>query len=509
MIRKLSILLMIVLISIIPICIYDTMSLEAPHIEGTKSISPSRVLKEQKITVTIKITGEGDITLAPIDVVLILDKSGSMRGDKIVDAREAAKSFLDYTFDVDKVALVSFSNDPKINFDLQFTNSANEDLLEVEIDDLIASGSTNIYDAIVTANEILTDSPRAGVPLVEILLTDGAHNYPSFLSDSDFESLADQSKNEGIIIYTIGLGEDVNEKRLELIANTTGGKYYFAPSSEDLGDIFEDIASFLNIAGTDIVVSENIPSYLSYNGDASINPDETTTNNGVTIKWNIDTLSIGKDWEVTYSAQANEAVESSDLVSQTRIDYIKTDAASTTINLKPGLIYNDIALTYLAVENARVTQGDINEIVTTVESQGSVQRTFDLEIKYDNTLISSQSITLNSGQTKDITYSWNTSNAEVGKFNITATIDPDQDIWEQDRTDNIATTEVEISSVSQFPFLPIFIAVIIMLVVPIVAATMYSRPRGGPPRCEECGEFLFYDNRTRNWYCRRCRRYVR
>ncbi|KON27399.1 hypothetical protein AC481_05090 [miscellaneous Crenarchaeota group archaeon SMTZ-80] len=508
MIRKVSILFIIILLSIIPICIQDTISLEAPHIEGTKIISPQRVLKEQKITVTIKLTGEGDITLAPIDVVLILDKSGSMRGDKIIDAKEAAKSFLDYTFDVDKVSLVTFSNDPKINFDLQFMNSANEDLLKVEIDAIIASGSTNIYDSIVTANEILTDSPRGGVPLVEILLTDGAHNYPSFLSDSDFESLAAQTRDKGIIIYTIGLGEDVNEKRLELIANTTGGKYYFAPNSEDLGDIFEDIASFLNIAGTDIVVSETIPSYLSYNGDASKNPDETTTNDGVTLKWNIGTLSIGKEWNVTYTAQTKEAVESSDLVSQTRIDYIKTDAASTTINLEPGLIYNDIALTYLAVKHERVTQGDINEITTTVESQGSVQRTFDLEIRYDSTLINSQSLTLNPGQTKNVTYSWNTSSAEVGRYTITATIDPDQQIWEQDRTDNTATTEVEISSASEYPFIIIFIAILLLLTVPIVAAAMYSKPRGGPPRCEECGEFLFYDKRTRRWYCKRCRRYV-
>jgi uncharacterized protein YegL len=508
MIRKTSILFIIIILSIIPICIQNTISLEAPHLEGVKIVSPQRVLKEQQITVTIKLTGEGDITLAPIDVVLILDKSGSMRVDKIEDAKEAAKSFLDYTFDVDKVSLVTFSNGPKINFDLQFMNSANEDLLKVEIDDIIASGSTNIYDAIVTANEILTDSPRSGVPLVEILLTDGAHNYPSFLLDSDFESLAEQTKNKNIIIYTIGLGEDVNEKRLELIANITGGKYYFAPSSEELGDIFEDIASFLNIAGTDIVVSETIPSYLSYNGDASKNPDETITNDGITLKWNINTLSIGKDWEVTYSAQANEAIESSDLVSQTRIDYIKTDSASTTINLKPGLIYNDIALTYLAVEHKRVTQGDTNKITTTVESQGSIQRTFDLEIRYDSTLINSQSLTLNPGQTKNITYSWNTTNAEIGKYTITATIDPNQDIWEQDRTDNSATTEVEISSASEYPFIIIFIAILIMLIVPIVAATMYSRPRSGPPTCEECGEFLFYDNRTRRWYCRRCKRYV-
>ena len=73
MIRRISILFIIILLSTIPICIQDTISIESPHIEGTKTISPQRVLKEQKITVTIKLTGEGDITLAPIDVVLILD----------------------------------------------------------------------------------------------------------------------------------------------------------------------------------------------------------------------------------------------------------------------------------------------------------------------------------------------------------------------------------------------------------------------------------------------------
>ncbi len=506
--RNTSFLFILVLLTIIPSGISNVNSQEAPHIDGEKIVTPQRVLEGQTMTVTIRLTGSGDLILTPVDIVLILDRSGSMRGDKIVDAKEAAKSFLEFTEDIDKVSLVTFSNEANIDFELQFMDQTNKDSLSDKIDTYRAGGSTNIFDAIVTANDILTDSPRVNAPLVEVLLTDGQHNHPTFLSDSDFESLANQAKDKGIIIFTIGLGSDVNSERLEIIANVTGGKYFFAPTSGELENIFEGIASYLNFAGTNIEVTETIPSYLTYKGDASKTPDDITGNEETTLKWNVGTIWVGEEWEVTYTAQAKEAVESSDLISQTRIEYIKTDASEATIDLTPGLIFNDISISNLHSEYERVTQGDINDITLTVESKGSIQRTFDLEIKYNNKLLNKQSITLNPGQTENIIYSWNTSNAEKGKFVITATLDPDQKIWEQDRTDNQETTEIEISAVGEYPFILLFIAFLLILIVPIIAATMYSKPRGGPPTCEECGDFLFYDKRYRRWYCRRCRRYV-
>jgi hypothetical protein len=52
----------------------------------------------------------------------------------------------------------------------------------------------------------------------------------------------DQAKNRNIIIYTIGLGVNVDGKLLETVAEETGGLYYFAPKARDLDWIFQQIA---------------------------------------------------------------------------------------------------------------------------------------------------------------------------------------------------------------------------------------------------------------------------
>lgn len=501
-------LFILTLLTIIPTCIPDAISLAIPDINGEKIISPQRCLAGETVTVSIRLIGTGDFIPTPVDVVLILDKSGSMRGEKLRDAKEAAKGFLSFTNEIDRTGLVTFSNSPTIDFDLHLMNSTNKELLRSEIDGFRASGSTNIYDSIVTANEILTNSQRANAPLVEVLLTDSQHNFPKFLKDNDFETLANQTKDKGIIIYTIGLGSDVNTKRLQMIANITNGRYFFAPTSDELKGIFEDIAGLLNFAGTNIEVSESIPSFITYNGDASRTPDEITSNGGTNLKWNVGSLRIGEEWVVTYTGRASKAVESGNFLSQSQIKYIKIDSTSGTINIKPGFVYNDISLTNLVVEKTRLTQGETNKITVSVKSLGSVQRTFDVEIKYNNTIISKKPIPLDPGQSENIPFSWNTSNVEDGKYTIAITVDPNEVIWEQDRTDNTLIAEVEISPVTEFPFFLLFVVLLMILIAPIIAATMYSKPRIGPPTCEDCGDFLFYDKRNRRWYCNRCGHYV-
>ncbi len=505
---KLFLPFILILLTIIPTCIPDAISLEAPDINGEKSVSPQRCLAGETITVSITLTGTGDIFPTSVDVVLILDKSGSMRGEKIKDAKEAAKRFLDFTNEIDKVGLVTFSNSPTIDYDLHFMNSTNKENLMDEIDTYSASGSTNIYDSIITANDILTDSPRANAPKVEVLLTDSQHNYPTFLKDSDFAILAEQAKDKGIIIYTVGLGSDVNAERLQMIANITKGRYFFAPTSDDLKGIFEDIAGLLNFAGTNIEVTDSIPSFITYNGDATTMPDEITSNGETILKWDVGSLRIGEEWMVIYTCQANRAIESGNYPSQSQIKYIKIDKTSGNKNLKPGFIYNDISLTNLVLEKTRLNQGETNKITVSVKSIGLVQRTFDVEIKYNNTVISNQPIILDPDQTKNILIAWNTSKLDEGKYTIAATADPNEAIWEQDRTDNKLTAEVEVMAVSEFPFFLLFVVLLLILIVPIIAGTMYSKPRIGRPICENCGDFLFYDKRNKRWYCSRCGRYL-
>jgi uncharacterized protein YegL len=443
-------------------------------------------MENETVTITIELTGTGDISVSPVDTAMVIDKSGSMSGDKIDDAKAAANALLTLTNELDRVALITFSSSVSVDYELAIMNSTNKEDLEDEIDDISVSGQTNIYDAILEANDLLTDSPRQNVPLTQVLLTDGAHNSPTTLPDSDFEDLAEDTRDQGITIFTIGLGVDANQERLEMIANITGGVFFYAPTSDDLPDIFREIARMLALVGTDIVVTERIPDYLTYNEDASKDPDErndivavplgvSDSRPLIELKWNVGRMWLQDEWNVTYTVKAEDAVDTSNGVSFTQITYKNPEGQSITIDLYHGLVFHNVAVTGLIIEPTNVIQGDVINITTTVDSEGMIQDTFAVDIKYDSTLLNRQTVTLSPGESKNVTYSWNTTDVEVGKYNITVTADPDENIWEQDRSDNTDKDEVRISTQSNLIiFLLIGLFFLIIAVAGVIGGYLYE-----------------------------------
>ncbi len=197
-------------------------------IPGSKAVSKINVKKSNIITEPLF----GETLHEPISIFLVLDRSGSMRNDnKMEDAKDAATSFVDITDDLDEVGLVSFSTSARLDQQLTIDKQAVKD----EIDDLSARGWTAIGDGIYTAtNELAVYGLDKKI---QVLLTDGRETR-----NSDPEGRAAEAAAQNVTIYAIGLGDDVDEPQLMLIANLTGGNYYFSPTSEELMSIFTQIA---------------------------------------------------------------------------------------------------------------------------------------------------------------------------------------------------------------------------------------------------------------------------
>lgn len=205
-----------------------------------------------KTTATISVP-LGKKEYKPLDVMLIIDVSGSMRdalpGDeetKLDAAKESAKTFIDYlNMTRDRVGIVSFSTTAILVSSL--TNDSAE--AKSKIDGLSAGGWTNIGDGISEANQEFDSNGRQDDVLwVIILLSDGKANRPppEEYAREYALSQAENSSAMGIRVYTIGLGakSDIDEPLLKEIA-TNGGKYYYAPSASDLTDIYTTIAQDL------------------------------------------------------------------------------------------------------------------------------------------------------------------------------------------------------------------------------------------------------------------------
>jgi len=197
----------------------------------------------------IDFKGSGSV---PITMLLVIDRSGSMKGAKLTAATGAARVFVEQMRAEDRVALMVFSD--SVGTAQPFTND--KAALRRAINAVQADGGTAWYDAAwASLDEINQQSGRRGV----ILLTDGVDNregtgWLPFLGGAGsrraFDELIDHAAQQAVPTYVIGLGErgsrgndGIDESRLQKLAEVTHGRYYFMPGPDQLRALYADLSA--------------------------------------------------------------------------------------------------------------------------------------------------------------------------------------------------------------------------------------------------------------------------
>ena len=190
----------------------------------------------------------------PVDVILAVDRSGSMNVEnKLEQAKLAAESFVDRLTSNDQGGYVSFASDASDPMDQPLTGESQRLKRAIINTDIHKEGLqfTNIGDALRRAiDEFATQRRNRDARPIIVLLTDGIPNRPLDADGKGTEAfgsqyaleVAEEAKRNKIIIYTIGLGSDVNQKLLEQLA-TAPDYYYSAASGSELGGIYQQIAT--------------------------------------------------------------------------------------------------------------------------------------------------------------------------------------------------------------------------------------------------------------------------
>jgi len=194
----------------------------------------------------------------PVNLALVIDRSGSMSGDKIAKAREAALELVRRLAPDDIVALIAY--DSRVEVLVPAGRVGNGRELEAAINSLEANGSTALYGGVTQgAAEIrryLGESKH--VPRI-ILLSDGQANVgPS--SPEELARLGSALMKEGIPVTTIGLGLGFNEDLMSRLAQRSDGNTYFVESSDDLPRIFAaELGDVLNVVARRVIIEIDFP----------------------------------------------------------------------------------------------------------------------------------------------------------------------------------------------------------------------------------------------------------
>jgi hypothetical protein len=207
------------------------------------------------------------VTASSADVAIALDSSGSMRSgflwfvggnDPEGERRKAAKELIDHLSGNDRVAVVDFDDVGNVLFPLTAVDSgAAREAAKQAIDQIDDSGGTNLSAGLDLALEELIRN-KAGRRQFLIFLTDGAGNYD--------QAAEQRAKAEGIAIYTIGLGSQVEATLLTSIAQATGGKYYPVSNASQLSLLFQQIY----VENLDMATKSGPPAQGSSSGDGSL-----------------------------------------------------------------------------------------------------------------------------------------------------------------------------------------------------------------------------------------------
>lgn len=176
---------------------------------------------------------------APLDVALVIDTSGSMSGDKIENARLAARSFIDGLSDGDIVSLYAFSDSVReLAGPTPVTASTRAALLDA-VGRLYASGGTNLYDGLRVGQAATDRAPPTHPVRRIVVISDGRANIgPS--SAGEFGDLAARSTENGTQMTAIGVGLDYDENTLGALAVRSAGRLYHLEQPEQMGVILHD-----------------------------------------------------------------------------------------------------------------------------------------------------------------------------------------------------------------------------------------------------------------------------
>jgi len=215
------------------------------------------MLADQKQTAHLKVglTGfemGGERARPPVNIAIVLDKSGSMSGQKIEKAKEAAIMALRKLNSRDIVSVVVY--DSSVHVVVPATKLTDRDAIERAIRRISAGGSTALFAGVSKgAQEIRKFIDEDRVNRL-ILLSDGLANVgPS--SPAELGDLGASFVKDGISVTTIGLGLGYNEDLMARLAMASDGMHYFAEEAADLAKVFKDeFGDVLSVVAQEVTV---------------------------------------------------------------------------------------------------------------------------------------------------------------------------------------------------------------------------------------------------------------
>lgn len=220
-----------------------TSPLDANH--GVDISQPQTVLEVPSAEVIAGIQDLWQDVKKPVDLVVVMDISGSMEGEKISAARASLVQFIERLDDRDRLQVIIFDDEIVTMSELSELGPKREDLSR-RVSGIIEDGGTALYDATLQAYRELEANGDPRHIRAVVVLTDGQDTESSTSFNALISEIGTTGEGQGgnaIKLFTIGFGRDADMQVLQDMAETTGGRQYESDPST-INEIYAEIATF-------------------------------------------------------------------------------------------------------------------------------------------------------------------------------------------------------------------------------------------------------------------------
>ena len=206
---------------------------------------------EVPLTVRVRVEDAEWVTRSRLglDLVVVLDVSGSMAGEKMKLLKESMKFIIDNLKPSDRLGIVSFSEDSRVHSFLRRMDESGRAAAKQIVEKLVAEGSTNIKAGMDDGYRIFRQRKFKNEVNSILLLSDGQDTVGNTMSD--FRAQAEEfdrymrKEGERYKVNSFGYGTDHDEEVLSYFATLTAGGFYYIKQAEELSSVFIDSVGLL------------------------------------------------------------------------------------------------------------------------------------------------------------------------------------------------------------------------------------------------------------------------
>jgi Ca-activated chloride channel homolog len=210
---------------------------------GVDVAQPQTVLEIPSAEVIMGIQSVWQENKKPVDLVVVVDVSGSMAGDKIAGARTSLAQFIGLLSNRDSLQVITFSNQINTLTPLSPLGEKREDVTR-RVSGLIEGGDTRLYDAVLAAYEDLEANGDPSHIRAVVVLSDGQDTASTNPLEQVVAAIGrDAEGGDAIKLFTIGYGDDADMGVLEQLSETTGGRAY-SSDPRTINQVYGEIATF-------------------------------------------------------------------------------------------------------------------------------------------------------------------------------------------------------------------------------------------------------------------------